>query len=92
MLRNSLRGISRCADVKFVSKKKQLQRSINTWRNIQSKGNPTYRRVVIPNDTTLHPKPRDVIENMLCPYTSLGKFYDIVCCLIPIQILILNFL
>ena len=71
---------------------KQLQRSLNAWRNRQSKGNPTYRRVVMPNDMTLHPKPRDAIENMLCPYTSLGKFYDIVCSLMSIQILILTFL
>ena len=35
----------------------------------------------MPNDMTLHPKPRDAIENMLYPYTSLGKFYNIVCCL-----------
>ena len=45
----------------------------------------------MPNDMTLHPKPRDAKENMLCPYTSLGKFYDIVCCLMSIQILILLF-
>ena len=71
---------------------KQLQRSLNTWSNRQSKGTPTYRRVVMLNDMTLHPKPRDAIENMLCPYTSLGKFYAIVCCLMSIQILILTFL
>ena len=57
----------------------------------QSKGNPTYRRVVMPNDMTLHHKLRDAIKNMLCPYTSLGKFYDIFCCLMAIQILILKF-
>ena len=46
----------------------------------------------MPNDMTLHPKPRDAIENMLNPYPSFSKFNDIVCCLISIQILILTFL
>ena len=46
----------------------------------------------MPNDMTLHHKPRDGIENMVCPYTSLGKFYDIICCLMAIQILILTLL
>ena len=46
----------------------------------------------MPDDVTLHHTPIDAIENMLCPYTSLGKFYDIICCLISIQILILTFL
>ena len=46
----------------------------------------------MPTNMTLNPKPRDAIENMLYPYTSLGKFYDIVCCLMSIQILILTFL
>ena len=45
---------------------KQLQRSLNAWRNRNSVDNSTYRRVVIPNDMTLHPKPRDAIESMLC--------------------------
>ena len=71
---------------------KQLHRSLNAWRNRQSKGNPTYRRVVMPNNMTLHPKTRDTVENMLYPYTSLGKFYDIVCSLMSIQILIFTFL
>ena len=71
---------------------KQLQCSLNTWRRRNSKYNPTYRRVVMPNDMTLYPKPRDAIQNMLCPYTSLGKFYYIVCCLILIQILMFAFL
>ena len=70
---------------------KQLQRSLNAWKNRQSKWNPTYRRVVMPNDMTLYHKPRDAIENMLCPYSSLGKLYDIVCCLMSIQISILTF-
>ena len=70
---------------------KQLQRSLNAQRNRHSKGNPTYRRVGMPTNMTLNPKPRDAIENMLYPYTSLGKFYDIVCCLMSIQILILLF-
>ena len=63
---------------------KELQRSLNAWINRQSKGNLTYRRVVMPNDMTLHHTPRDAIENMLYPYTSLGKFYDIICCLMLI--------
>ena len=71
---------------------KQLHRSLNAWRNRNAIDNPAYRRVVKPNDMTLHPKPRDAIKNMLCPYTSLGKFYYIVCCLILIQILIFTFL
>ena len=71
---------------------KQLQRSFNAWRNRQSKGNLTYRKVVMPNGITLHHKLRDTLENMLCPYTSLGKFYDNVYCLMSIQILILTFL
>ena len=71
---------------------KQLQSSLNAWINRQSKGNPVYGRVVMPNDMTLHPKSRDAIENMLSPYTSLGKFYDILCCLISIGILIFPFL
>ena len=71
---------------------KKLQRSLNAWRNRQSKGNSTYRRVVMLNDMTLHSKPRYVIQNMLSPYTSLGKFYDIIFCLISIQIIILTFL
>jgi len=54
---------------------KQLQRSLNAWRNRNSIDNPAYRRVVMPNDMTLHSKPRDAIQNMLCPYTSLGKLY-----------------
>ena len=53
-------------ECKVCAQAKQLQRSLNAWRNRQSKGNPTYRRVVIPNDMTLHPKPRDAIESMLC--------------------------
>ena len=79
-------------DAVFWNQAKQLQRSLNAWINRQSKGNPTYRRVVMSNDMTLHHKPRDAIVNMLCPYTSLGKFYDIVCCLILIQILMFTFL
>ena len=71
---------------------KELQRSLNAWINRQSKGNITYRRLVMPSDITLHPKPSDAIENKLCPYTSLGKFYNILCCLMSIQILVLNFL
>ena len=71
---------------------KQLQRSLNALIIRQSKGNPTYRRVVMPDDVTLHHTPIYARENMLCPYTSLGKFYDIICCLISIQILILTFL
>ena len=71
---------------------KQLQRSLNAWRNRQSKGNPTYRRVVMLNNMTLHPKPRDAVENMLYPYTSIGKFYNIVCYLMSIQVLIFTFL
>ena len=63
---------------------KQLQRSLNAWRIRQSKGNPTYRRVVMANDMTLHHKLRDAIENTLCPYTSLGKFYAIICCLMSL--------
>ena len=35
---------------------KKIQRSINALINRQSKGNTIYRRVVIPNDMTLHPK------------------------------------
>ena len=54
---------------------KQLQRSLNAWRKRKSKDNPAYRRVVMPHDMTLHPKPRNAIQNMLCPYTSLGKLY-----------------
>ena len=60
MLRNPLRGISRYVLVKFVSK--QNNYNLNVWRNRQSKGNPTYRRVVMPNDMTLHHTPRDAIE------------------------------
>ena len=51
-----MRGCEVCTQAK------QLQRSLNAWRNKQSKGNPTYRRVVMPNDMTLHLKPRDSIE------------------------------
>ena len=71
---------------------KQLQRSLNTWRNRNSIDNPVYRRVAMPNDMTLHPKPRDAIQNMPYPYTSIGKFYYILCCLIVIQILMSTFL
>ena len=46
----------------------------------------------MPNDMTLHHKPRDAIENMVYPYTSLGKLYDNICCLMSLQILILTFL
>ena len=53
---------------------KQLQRSLNAWRSRNDIDNPAYRRVVMPNDMVLHSKPRDTIQNMLCPYTSLGKF------------------
>ena len=56
---------------------KQLQRSLNAWRNRNAIDNPAYRRVVLPNDMTLHSKPRDAIQNMLYPYTSLGKFYNL---------------
>ena len=49
---------------------KQLQRSLNAWRNRNSIDNPAYRIVEIPNDTTLHPKPKDAIQDMLCPYAS----------------------
>ena len=48
--------------------------------------------VVMPNDMTLHPKPRDGIQNMLCPYTSLCKLYYIICFLILLQILMFTFL
>ena len=54
---------------------KQLQRSLNAWRSRNAIDNPAYRRVVMPNDMVLHSKPRDAIQNMLCPYTSLGKLY-----------------
>ena len=70
---------------------KQIQCSLNAWRNRNSIDNPAHRRVVMPNDMTLHSKPRDAKQNMLCPYTSLGKFYYIVCCLILIQILLFTF-
>ena len=91
MLRNSLRGISKCVNVKFVYKYSNYN-VVLIHGERQSKCNPTYRRVVMPNDMTLNPKPRNAIENMLCPYTSLGKFYDIICCLMSILILILTFL
>ena len=71
---------------------KQLQRSLNAWRNKNSIDNLAYRRVVMPNDMTLHPKPRDAIQNMLCPYTSIGKLYYIIFCLIILQILMFTFL
>ena len=51
-----MRGCEVCTQTK------NLQRSLNAWRKRQSKGNPTHRRVEIPNDITLHPKPRDAIE------------------------------
>ena len=61
---------------------KQLQRSLNAWKNRYSKDNPTYKIIVIPNNMILHPKPRYTIDKMICPYTSLGKCYVIVCCFI----------
>ena len=80
-----------CGCEVFIQAKK-LQRSLNAWRNRNSIDNPAYRRVAMPNDMTLYPKPRDAIQNMLGPYTLLGKFYYIVCCLIVIQILMFTFL
>ena len=71
---------------------KQLKRSLNAWINRNAIDNPAYRRVVMLNDITLHSKPRDAIQNMLCPYTSLGKCCYIVCCLILIQILMFTIL
>ena len=53
-------------ECKVCAQAKQLQRSLNAWRNRQSKGNPTYRIVVMPNCVTLHPKPIDAIENIAC--------------------------
>ena len=54
---------------------KQLQCSLNSWRSRNTFDNPAYKREVMPNDMTLHSKPRDAIQNMLCPYISLGKLY-----------------
>ena len=54
---------------------KKIQRSLNDRRNRNAIDNPAYRRVAMSNDMTLHPKPRDAIQNMLYPYISLGKLY-----------------
>ena len=71
---------------------KKLQRSLNAWRNRNAIDNPAYTRVVMPNDMTLHSKPRDIIQNMLYPYTSLGKLYLFVCYLMLLQILMTTIL
>ena len=71
---------------------KQLQHSLNVWRNRNAIDNPAYRRVVMPNDMTLHSKPKDAIQNILCPYSSLGKLYLFVCYLMLLQILMITIL
>ena len=54
---------------------KQLHHSLNAWMYRYSKDNPTYKRIVMPKNMILHPKPRDTIDEMICPYTSLGQCY-----------------
>ena len=41
---------------------KLLQRSLNARRNRYSINNPTYKRLVLPSNMILHPKPSDAIE------------------------------
>ena len=52
---------------------KQLQRSLNAWRNRYSKDNPTYKIIMIPKNMMLHPKLRDALSKMIYAYISLGK-------------------
>ena len=76
---------------KILLKKTKLQHTLNVWRNRYSKHNPSYKRIVLPNNGILHPKSRDTIEKIRCPYTSLGKCFVIVCCFILNQLLIITF-
>ena len=41
--------------------------------NRYSKDNHSYKRIVLPNNMILHPRPRDAIEKRICTYISLGK-------------------
>ena len=64
---------------------------LNTWRSIYSKDSTRYKIIVLHNNMILHPKPRDEIEIMTSPYTSLGKSYVIFCYFILNLLLIITF-
>ena len=70
---------------------KQLQRTLNTRKKKYLRENPSDKRMVLPNNMILHPKPRNVIENSLGLYTSLSECFVIVICSISNLILIITF-
>ena len=58
---------------------KQLYYTLNAWRNIYSRDNPSHKRIVLPNDMVLHPTPRDAIDNMIYTHSSISKYFIIFC-------------
>ena len=71
---------------------KQLQHTLNALRNRYLRDDTDYKIIVLPNDMIFHLKPKDTIEKIICPYTSLGKCFVIVYCFILNLLLIILFL
>lgn len=59
----------------------QLQGTLFVWRKRYWRYDPSYKIIVLHNDMLLHPKP-DTINKTSCSYSSLGKYFIIVCCFI----------